>query len=177
MANKHGGRRPGSGPKAKGKPWLRTVSSKFAPEEITCIDKQRQPNESRAACVRRLVMGIMKNKEQIMAQEFMAMQLRPESRPGWCDETEQGYSIPAKQDEMYWVIVPSILKEARHIAYFDAKEDHPGGIVEATLTDGRWVTIKGVPWGDTEEEAWRELQELDEGDIDVWVRMPPPRRY
>jgi hypothetical protein len=60
----HGGRRPGSGPKAKGKPWLRTVSSKFAPEEITYIDKQRQPNESRAACVRRLVMAIIRMKEQ-----------------------------------------------------------------------------------------------------------------
>jgi hypothetical protein len=123
-------------------------------------------------------MAIINEKEQIMAQEFMAMQLRPESRPGWDDEREEGYSIPPPgEHEMYWVIVPAILKDAKHIAYFDAKEDHPGGIVEATLTDGRWVTIKGVPWGDTEEEAWRELRELDEGDIDVWVRMPPPRRY
>jgi hypothetical protein len=122
-------------------------------------------------------MAIINEKEQIMAQEFMAMQLRPESRPGWCDETEQGYSIPAGEHEIYWVIVPTILEGAKYIAYSDAKEDHPGGIVEATLTDGRWVTIKGVPWGDTEEEAWRELRELDEGDIDVWVRTPPPRRY
>jgi hypothetical protein len=64
MTNKHGGRRPGSGPKAKGKPWLRTVSSKFAPEEIKRLDKERQPKESRAACVRRLVLGVILKKEQ-----------------------------------------------------------------------------------------------------------------
>jgi hypothetical protein len=54
-----GGRRPGSGPKPSGRPWLRTVSSKFAPEEIEQLDQQRQPGESRAACVRRLVMWVI----------------------------------------------------------------------------------------------------------------------
>jgi hypothetical protein len=45
------------------------VSGKFAPEEIERIDKQRQPNESRAACVRRLVMEIV--KEQIMNRQIV----------------------------------------------------------------------------------------------------------
>jgi hypothetical protein len=63
MANKHGGRRPGSGPKPKGKPWLQPVSSKFELGEIERIDKQRQPGESRAACVRRLVLEIIRIKE------------------------------------------------------------------------------------------------------------------
>jgi hypothetical protein len=35
------------------------VSSKFAPGEIEQIDQQRQPGESRAACVRRLVMWVI----------------------------------------------------------------------------------------------------------------------
>jgi hypothetical protein len=39
------------------------VSSKFTPEEIERIDKQRQPGESRAACVRRLVMVTMNEGE------------------------------------------------------------------------------------------------------------------
>jgi hypothetical protein len=38
------------------------VSSKFAPEEIERIDNQRQPGESRAACVRRLVMETISKK-------------------------------------------------------------------------------------------------------------------
>jgi hypothetical protein len=46
------------------------VSSKFAPEEIERIDRQRQPGESRAACVRRLVMEIIRMKEQEMMTIF-----------------------------------------------------------------------------------------------------------
>jgi hypothetical protein len=47
------------------------VSSKFAPEEIERIDRQRQPNESRAACLRRLVMGIIRMKEQEMNRQIV----------------------------------------------------------------------------------------------------------
>jgi hypothetical protein len=40
------------------------IKARFTPEEAQRLDKQRQPNESRAACVRRLVMAIINEKEQ-----------------------------------------------------------------------------------------------------------------
>jgi hypothetical protein len=68
----HGGRRANqTGRPRHDNPKTVQVKTRFTPEEITCIDKQRQPNESRAACVRRLVMGIMKNKEQIMDRQIV----------------------------------------------------------------------------------------------------------
>jgi hypothetical protein len=68
----HGGRRKNqTGRPRHDNPKTVQVKTRFTPEEITCIDKQRQPNESRAACVRRLVMGIMKNKEQIMDRQIV----------------------------------------------------------------------------------------------------------
>jgi hypothetical protein len=109
--------------------------------------------------------------------KFMAMQLRPESRPGWDNEAEESYSIPAGRDEMYWVIVPTILQDAKRIEYSDADEDHPEGVIEATLADGKWAKIEGVPWGDSQEEAWAEFGEYEEGDIYISIKEPFPRFY
>jgi hypothetical protein len=59
MPRTHGGRRPGSGPKPSGKPHKVPVSGAFTPAEIARIENARQPGESRAACIRRLVLAAL----------------------------------------------------------------------------------------------------------------------
>jgi hypothetical protein len=72
VTSKHGGRRKNqTGRPRHDNPKTVQVKTRFTPEEITCIDKQRQPGESRAACVRRLVMEIVRIKEKTMNKKVV----------------------------------------------------------------------------------------------------------
>jgi hypothetical protein len=63
----HGGRRPNqTGRPRHDNPKTEQIKARFTPDEAQRLDKQRKPNESRAACVRRLVMEIINEKEQEM---------------------------------------------------------------------------------------------------------------
>jgi hypothetical protein len=44
---------------------------RLTPDDAQRLDKQRKPGESRAACVRRLVMEIVRIKEQIMNKKVV----------------------------------------------------------------------------------------------------------
>jgi hypothetical protein len=68
----HGGRRPNQ----TGRPRHTVqktvqVKARFAPDEVQRFDLLRKPNESRAACLRRLVMEIIRMKEQTMNRQIV----------------------------------------------------------------------------------------------------------
>jgi hypothetical protein len=89
----HGGRRKNqTGRPRHTEQKTEQVKARFTPDEIAHIEAARQPNESRAACVRRLVMEIIKNKEQEMTQATVQQAAVRISTfytdPGYVDSTD-----------------------------------------------------------------------------------------
>jgi hypothetical protein len=61
----HGGRRPNqTGRPRHDNPKTEQAKARFTPAEIARIEAARKPGESRAACIRRLVMEVIAVKER-----------------------------------------------------------------------------------------------------------------